>query len=253
MSAISTSNRPTKPLTDEQGRVYVITANQAGDPIGDPGTKVTAVAALGAGGSGAIGWLSQISDYLLNRLPASLGIKTSANSLSIAPASDAFFPVGATATPSAAITRPADTTAYAIGDLIANSTTVGSVTPMQFAIARVAAGSFSILKARLRKSGTGVTGVSARLHLFSASPTVTNGDNGAFLPNQAVSWLGSIDFGSMQAFSDGAVGNGTPSTGSAITVKLDAGQIIYGLLESRGAWTPASSETLTIILEALQD
>ena len=160
---------------------------------------------------------------------------------------------GATATPSAAITRPADTTAYAVGDLIANSATVNSVTPLQFTIARVAAGSFSIIKARLRKSGTGVSGVAARLHLFSISPTVTNGDNGVFLPNQAVSWLGSIDFSSLQAFSDGAVGNGIPSTGSAITVKLDAGQIIYGLLESRGAWTPASGEVFTVILEALQD
>lgn len=38
----------------------VLSVNEAGDVVGDPGTKVTAVAALGAGGTGIIGWLSQI-------------------------------------------------------------------------------------------------------------------------------------------------------------------------------------------------
>jgi hypothetical protein len=56
------------------------------------GTKVTASPALGAGGTGIIGWLSQATDKLIAiiaQLPASLGIKTAAASFSIAPASDA--------------------------------------------------------------------------------------------------------------------------------------------------------------------
>lgn len=57
------------------------------------GTKVTAVAALGAGGAGLIGWLSSIWNAISTQLPASLGIKTAAASLSVAPASDGVFNV----------------------------------------------------------------------------------------------------------------------------------------------------------------
>lgn len=55
------------------------------------GTKVTAVAALGTGGTGLIGWLSQLWQASINmalQLPATLGIKTSALSLSVTPSSD---------------------------------------------------------------------------------------------------------------------------------------------------------------------
>lgn len=64
------------------------------------GVKVTAITALATGGSGVIGWLSQIWNELQTRLPATLGIKTAANSLSVAPASDGVFQVsGSTGTP----------------------------------------------------------------------------------------------------------------------------------------------------------
>lgn len=67
------------------------------------GAKVTAITALATGGSGAIGWLSQIWNELQTRLPATLGIKTAANSLSIAPASDAAFRAGAPVVASATV------------------------------------------------------------------------------------------------------------------------------------------------------
>src|SRR4051812_8128931 len=59
---------------------------------------------------------------------------------------------GAVATPSASFTRPADVTPYASGDLVADNTTAGSVTPLSWTAARVAAGSFLVRRARLRKS-----------------------------------------------------------------------------------------------------
>src|SRR5215207_5972656 len=52
----------------------------------------------------------------------------------------------------ASFVRPANTTAYAIGDLVANSTTAGSVTPLSVTGARVANGTGSIVYAGLRKS-----------------------------------------------------------------------------------------------------
>ncbi len=160
---------------------------------------------------------------------------------------------GLVANPSANFTRPADTTAYAVGDLVANNTTAGSVTPMSFTAASVSGGTFSALKVRLKKTGTSITNAAFKLHLYTTSPTVTNGDNGAFLSNQAATWLGSFDITSMTVFSDGAAGNGVATVGSAISVILASGQIIYGLLEARGAYTPISGEVFTVILEELQD
>lgn len=56
------------------------------------GTKVTAVPALATGGKGIIGWLSALWQAQINtsnQLPSTIGTKTSALSLSVAPSSDA--------------------------------------------------------------------------------------------------------------------------------------------------------------------
>lgn len=154
----------------------------------------------------------------------------------------------------ATMTRPADTTAYTSGDLVANSTTAGSVVPLQFTVARVALGSGMIRRVRLRKSGTGITNASFRLHLYAAAPgTVTNGDNGAWSTSGVADYLGSLDVTCDKAFTDGASGNGTPTNGSEINFALSSGQIVYGLLEARGAWTPTSGEVITAALETLQN
>lgn len=162
---------------------------------------------------------------------------------------------GFTLNPSASFTRPADTTAYASGDLVANHTTAGSVAPMSFSIARVAAGSFSVRKARLKKSGTTTTNASFRLHLYTSAPsTITNGDNGAWSTSHS-GYVGSFDFSSSdaQVFTDAAAINGLPVKGSEVSVKLASGQTLYGLLEARAAYTPANAEVFTLELEAFQD
>jgi hypothetical protein len=75
-------------------------------------------------------------------------------------------------------TRPADTTAYAAGDLVANSTVAGSVVLDTVAVARNNDEAFTLLRCRLQKSGTTITNASFRVHVYSAAPTFTNGDNG---------------------------------------------------------------------------
>lgn len=156
---------------------------------------------------------------------------------------------------STSVTRPADTTAYAVGDLVANSTTPGVVVPLSWSVARVAGGCGMIRKARIKSNRTTAavpTGGSFKLWLFQSSPTVTNGDNGAILPTQAASYLGVLSFVIDRAMSDGVVGNGTPDAGSEILFDLASGTTIYGLLECRGAFTPVSGEVFTIELEVLQ-
>lgn len=164
--------------------------------------------------------------------------------------------VGAIANPSASFALPNSATTYAIGDLIANSATAGSVTPLSFAnVARVAAGAASIVKARLSKTGTGITGAAFELDLFSASPTVANGDDGAYLPNQAASFLGTFQFGttSMRVHSDGVACNGVTASGYPITVDLSSGTTIYGLIRAAGAYVRTAGETFTVTLEVEQE
>jgi len=151
---------------------------------------------------------------------------------------------------SATFTRPADTTAYASGDLVANSTTAGSVVPMTFALSDLGRGGM-IRRCRIRKSGTSVTSASFRLHLYTtASITCANGDNGAWSTNQAVNYVGAFDITVDRAFTDGASGNGVPLVGNEINFGLNN---YYGLLEARGAYTPANGEVFTVELEVLKD
>lgn len=161
------------------------------------------------------------------------------------------------ATPSANFTRPADTTAYASGDLVANSTTAGSVVPLSWTAARIAAGNFLVRRARLKKSTASLTNASFRLHLYAADPSaasgIANGDNGAWSTKHA-SYLGSIAIVVDKAFSDPAAGaQGAPDSGADIQVALGSGQTIYGLLEARGAYTPGNAEVFTVELEIHQN
>jgi hypothetical protein len=83
---------------------------------------------------------------------------------------------GFTARPSATFTRPADTNVYASGDLVANSTTAGSVAPMAFTIGRDALGKGGMVRrVRLRKSGTSITNASFRLHLYLQTAITARG------------------------------------------------------------------------------
>lgn len=160
---------------------------------------------------------------------------------------------GRNALVSATFTRPADTTAYAAGDLVANSTTAGSVAPMSFTIGRLSSGSGStgmIRRARLRKTGTATSGAAFRLHFYRASPTPSNGDNGVWLTNQAANYVGALDITCDKAFTDGASGNGVPNTGSEINF---TSQTYYGLLEARAAYTPGNAEQFTLELEVIQN
>lgn len=161
---------------------------------------------------------------------------------------------GITTNPTATFTRPADTTAYASGDLVANSTTAGSVVAMTLTVGRVAGGSFMLRRCKLATSSTSTTSASFRLHLFRSSPaTITNGDNGAFSTSGTSDYIGAFDIIVDRAFTDGAVGFGVPVVGNEMCVKLASGTAIYGLLEARAAYTPTSAGTFTITLDDLQD
>lgn len=139
---------------------------------------------------------------------------------------------------SANFNRPANTTAYDIGDLVANNTTAGSVTAMSFTLAASSGGKGMIRSVKIDKGGA--TGATIRAHFWTAAPTVANGDNGVFSPIKA-GYLGYIDV-VLLAFSDGAAGVGL----GELDFDLSSGTTIYGLLEARTAYTPTSASTYTV-------
>lgn len=159
---------------------------------------------------------------------------------------------GLTGVVSESFTRPADTTAYASGDLVANSTTAGSVVPVPLVAARDNGASAMIRRVRLKKSGTSVTNASFRVHFYLSSPTPTNGDNGAWLTTES-GYLGACDVTIDKAFSDAAEGIGVPNEGIEINFVPPTGKTIYALVESRAAYTPASAEVFTITAEVMQN
>ena len=152
---------------------------------------------------------------------------------------------------SAGFARPNNTTAYALGQLVANSVTAGSVVPMQIPLGNLAAvghGITRITRARLFKSGTSPVNASFRIHLYQAAPTSANGDGGAWSTDNAANWLGNIDVASMLAFTDGCMGTGSATAGSEMFLRLASGNV-FALLEARAAYTPVANETFTLTVE----
>jgi hypothetical protein len=166
---------------------------------------------------------------------------------------------GIVVVPSANFTRPGDTTSYTSGDLVANSTTAGSVVPMSWSVAQVPGGAFAVRRARIKKSGTTVSNASFRLHLYKSDPSalssgIANGDNAAWSTKDVADYIGSIDVAVAMAFVDGAAGIGVPISGAGTEINAKcaaASQTIYGLLEAKGAYAPANAEVFTVELEVL--
>lgn len=153
--------------------------------------------------------------------------------------------------PTDSFTRPGNTTQYAANDLVANDTTAGSVTPLKFSLNGIGRTGM-IRRARISKTTNTATAASFNIHLFDASPTVTNGDNGAFaVASNINNWLGKIAVD----MSSGALAGASTvitqvSVAAAIGVnKPTAGAEIYALIEALGAYAPGSEEVFTVRLE----
>lgn len=144
-------------------------------------------------------------------------------------------------------TRPADTTAYAVGDLIANNVTAGSVTPLSFtgATKSGSGGSGKITGWIGRKSGT--VAASVRFHFLKTSHAVTNGDNGAllFTTLDIDNYLGAMDVVFTAVDTVGASGSSVArSFSDPIPYVLASGDTIYVFMQAIEAFTPISAGTI---------
>ena len=159
---------------------------------------------------------------------------------------------------SSTITRPADTTAYTSGDLVANSVTAGSVAALQFTtLARTSGGGGEVTGVTIQKSTNVITNVALRVHLFDTIPTFTSaGDNSAISSVVVAAdkgYLGYVDITTFVAFSDVAWGSGAVDNSRGSLAYKATAQIIYGIVEARGAFAPGNAEVFTIRLHARQN
>lgn len=141
-------------------------------------------------------------------------------------------------------TRPADTTAYTIGDLVANSVTAGSVVPIAFDIPE--SKNFNLTEVGLKRSSAVTTNAKFTLHLYKDSPTCANGDNGAWSTTES-KWVGSVAIdGTTQTFTDHSKAIATINP--PIPISVDQDSLLYGLLVANAAYTPTSAEVFTLTL-----
>lgn len=193
---------------------------------------------------------------LLKKLSAQFGAGfTMSGSVSLADAEGIKGQFGQiVANPSQTFTRPADATPYTALDLVANSTTAGSVAFGTLAVARVAAGSCRINRLRLYTNHTtGLSGVSMRVRLWTAQPAYGAGDNGGYtVTSGAAGHLGSFS-GAFEQLNDGALAILAPDTGPSLTLKLGSGQAVWWDLQTLTNFTPQSGKTFTCVAEVDQN
>lgn len=147
---------------------------------------------------------------------------------------------------SAEFTRPANATAYSAMDSVAND--VAAPLPISFEnSARVAGGSGYVTKAKI-STNVSTNNVRYRLNLYSAAP-VAVADNALFtrLWAERANLVGWIDFDGMTT--EGAGSNAAVSITSSVRLPYKcAGTALFGLLETRDAFTPTSGQQFSIEL-----
>lgn len=149
---------------------------------------------------------------------------------------------------SANFTRPADTTQYASGDIVANSTTAGSVAAMQFTVEVAQGRAMNFVSWKLETDNTTATSADFKLHLYASDPTATNGDNSAWLTTES-NYMGAMGMANALAFSDAiAIVTKISGTDAGVYWRLATGTIVYGILEAQATYTPASAEVFTVTL-----
>lgn len=88
------------------------------------------------------------------------------------------------------------------------------------------------------------------MHIFTASPTVTNGDNGALAVATAATYLGEVAVDMSSAGSPGTAYLFKASSATEIAFRMPtSGASLYGLVEALAAYTPASAEIFNVTLE----
>lgn len=156
----------------------------------------------------------------------------------------------------ATMTRPADTNVYAVGDIVAQSTTAGSCSGVAVAVARANDKTGMLRRCRVKVNDAAWLNAQVFVHVFKDAPTFAAGDNAAFAANLSESnYLGAFDVTLDRSFSDPFVkGVGAPRAGAEMNFEPSAGtKNLFYVIETRTAVTPGSGKTFTVVFEVLQN
>ena len=150
-------------------------------------------------------------------------------------------------------TRPANTTTYAVGQTISESTTAGTV--WTFPWARGAGLGAILQDAELIVSTAQALRLDAQLFLFDTAPATTLNDGVAWAPTDAEmkTLLSVLNFavGGVQVGSGNTVIE-LPALARSVACAA-ALTSIYGVLRANNAYIPTSAEDITIRLRQIQD
>lgn len=144
-------------------------------------------------------------------------------------------------------TRPANTTAYAVGDVINESASAGTV--WTFPLGSAYKRDLLITNTKLIMGSAVSTALQADLYLFKESPTSGN-DNGAdsITDAQIKSCIGVVSFDTRLATAAQSVYTVNPN------IQCHLGEEdnnIYGVLIARNAYVPESAEVFDIVLTSI--
>jgi hypothetical protein len=154
-------------------------------------------------------------------------------------------------------TRPADTNAYAVQDVINESTSAGTGWTFT-SLGRINGNGGVIDRVHLVSSANPTTKLQAALYLFNAAPVADN-DNAAFTPSdgELANLIGIVQFPLtfVGDATSGAGGNVVYSSGQIHVPYVCAsdGTSLFGVLVALNAYTPVSAEAFTIMIQAAQD
>jgi len=142
----------------------------------------------------------------------------------------------------AEITRAANTTAYAAGDIINGS---GLTVPIPLSVARQANGRGEITQVLLETDLATITNGDIRVHFFRESHTLA-ADNAAFASLHAnrANYLGFVTLPTLIA-----MGGGAAAKDDDLRIPFQASsssEKIYAVLEALGAYTPASGQVISL-------
>jgi len=148
------------------------------------------------------------------------------------------------------VTRPSNTTAYTAGDVVGDT---GGSAILTFSSIGPAGGYVLVQSVSLVFSDTAViSGMGAyRLHFYTASPTAI-ADNAAFdlVSGERSDYVGFIDLATPVDFGSSLY---TQVDYPGRLIKLAANSsTLYGELETKGAYTPASASTVQVRVATLE-
>lgn len=146
-----------------------------------------------------------------------------------------------TARPSATFTFNGSTPTYAAGQIVANSSTAGSVTPLSWTATTAAACSFDLYQVKLSitQTGAGVNtafdGWQLLMRFYTSAPAYGAGDGSAYRVTTGGANLVATYSCTLTQLDDAATGNCVPVNAPPLTLKLASGSTLYADLTAQGA------------------